>query len=133
MLARVFFAWFVAVAISALGVFILVALGLLGPTEAESSAETWIAVALLTGFLAGGFVAGVRGGEAPVLDGLAIAVISLVAWLLANLIFSVTADLSEWSALSLTATAALLLLQAVAAVVGARLGVRWRRGARSVA
>lgn len=120
------FGWFIAAAMSALVLLALVALGVLG---AASEGDVWVAVALLIGFITGGFFAGARVGRAPILHGLGIGLFSLLIWLLANLLLP---GPRAWHALPLTVAAGLLLLQTAAAVVGARMGRRWTRGVEQV-
>ncbi len=126
------FGWFIAAAVSALVLLGLIALGVLGASSGAPEGDVWVAVALLIGFITGGFFAGARVGRAPVLHGLGIGLFSLLVWLLANLLIPDPGDAGAWHALPLTVAAGLLLLQTVAAIVGARMGRRWTRGAESV-
>lgn len=123
------FGWFIAAAVTSLVLLVLIAIGVLGAEATAAAADVWVAVALLIGFTIGGFFAGVRVGKAPILHGLAIGLFSLVVWLLANLLIGVPADPNGWQALPLSVAAGLLLLQTVAAIVGARMGRRWTRNA----
>ncbi len=123
------FGWFIAAAVSALVLLALVALGILGAETGATSGDVWVAVALLIGFITGGFFAGVRVGRAPILHGLGIGLFSLVIWLLSNFLFADPTEPNAWYALPFGVAAGLLLLQTVAAIVGARMGRRWTRGA----
>ena len=114
------FGWFAAAAVTGLALVVLISLGLLPP---EGEGEWWVALAFAAGFFSGGWLVGWRTAEAPVLHGVGIGLFSLVAWLLVNLLAGVL-DLAEWTALSPVTTAALLLLQAAAAVAGAWYGSR---------
>lgn len=128
------FGWGAAVAVTALAIFGLSVLNLLADTAAESSG--WLIAAIAVGFAAGGFIAGMRTGDAPFVTGLGIGLFSVVVWLLANLLSSTLAGLAEWAALPLDTTLALLFVQAAAAMVGARLAARWllaRRPDRNLA
>lgn len=126
----ILFGWFIAVAVVGLVLLGLVALGVL-QGQAPSNEPFWIAGALGLGFLAGGFVVGSRAGDAPVLHGLGIGLCSVLAWLALNLFFGEPTGQTAWSELDAGSVVALLVLQTVAAIVGARLGVRWTRTARS--
>lgn len=120
------FGWFIAVAMTAFVLFALTAIGVV-PQEETAGVDVWVTGALVAGFFTGGFSAGVRVGESPVLHGLGMGLFSLVVWLGANLLFGEVASLTTWTALSLPIAAALLMLQTAAAVIGARAGVRWSR------
>jgi putative membrane protein (TIGR04086 family) len=121
------FGWFIAAAVTALVLLVLYALGLADDQQATADGDMWAGLAMVIGFFTGGFFAGARVGAAPALHGVGIGVFSLVVWLLANLFFGEVAALSPWTALPLAATAMLLALQTVAAIVGARAGIRWTR------
>jgi hypothetical protein len=119
------FGWFIAAAITSLFLLVFISLGL---ATADSPTETlWVAVALLLGFLAAGVIVGMRIGAAPTLNGFAIGLFSLVVWLLLNLFVGETTGADSWRSLEPLTLSGLLALQAVAAVVGARIGVRWTR------
>ena len=120
------FGWFIAAAVTAFVVFVLIAAGVLG-AAAPAGGDVWVSAALMVGFLSGGFITGLRTGAAPILHGVAIGVFSLVVWLGANLIFGEAMRLTTWTALGFGTTAGLLVLQTAAAIVGTRMGVRWRR------
>lgn len=126
------FGWFIAAAVSAFVLLALVALGVLGAEAGATNGDVWVAVALLIGFITGGFFTGARVGRAPVLHGLGIGLFSLVVWLLANLILRDPADPTAWDALPISVAVGLLFLQTVAAIVGARMGRRWTRGVEQV-
>lgn len=121
------FGWFIAAAVTALVLLALYALGLAGDDETTAAGDVWAALAMVIGFFTGGFFAGARVGTAPALHGVGIGIFSLVVWLFANLLFGEAATLSPWAALPLTTAAMLLMLQTVAAIVGARAGIRWTR------
>lgn len=120
------FGWFIAAAVAALLLLALVALGILS-ADTTAGEPGWIAVALMIGFMVGGFFTGFRTRAAPVLHGVGIGLFSLVVWLLANLIAGEATGWTAWRGVPTTQALALVFLQAVAAVVGARIGVRWAR------
>lgn len=122
------FGWFVCVALTSVVLFALIAVGLVDGDPEGGNAS--VAVALALGFLAGGLFVGTRVAAAPVLHGVAIGLFSVVAWLAANLLLGEATDHDTWRSLTASATAWLLLIQAVAAVVGCRVGVRWARRGR---
>ena len=53
--------------------------------------------------------------------------LSLLVWLAVNLFLGEPTDAAAWDGLGTAPLALLLVLQTVAAVVGARMGVRWAR------
>lgn len=115
--------WFLSVAVTSL---ILIALTAFGFAEPDRPGESiWVAASLLIGFVAGGFMVGTRVPVAPTLHGFSIGLFSLVAWLLVNLLLGEAVGATTWRSLAAITLSALLALQAVAAVVGARIGVRW--------
>ena len=99
--------WLVAIAAASLILLVLAGLGLTGTDPATDA--LWAVVALVIGFWLGGFFTGLA---------------SLVAWFLINLIVDLLLELAPWSALTPTTTAALLLVQMMAAVAGAWVGHR---------
>jgi hypothetical protein len=122
------FGWFVCAAISSVVLFGFIALGLVsGDPE---GADPWVAAALVTGFFFGGLFVGTRVAAAPVLHGLAIGAFTLVVWLVANLLLGEPTDQTAWAGPGAVAVAALMVLHTTAAVVGARIGVRWVRQGR---
>lgn len=122
------FGWFIAAAVTAFVVFVLIAGEVIDPQAPAGGGDVWISLALLLGFLAGGFITGLRTGAAPVLNGLGIGIFTLVVWFVANLVLGEALGLGGWTALGFRTAAGLFVLQAAAAIVGARAGVRWRRG-----
>ncbi|MGH7475775.1 MAG: hypothetical protein ACRELD_05760 [Longimicrobiales bacterium] len=112
--------WLIAVAVGSFAFLALVALGLVSGDWADDAKFAALAVAV--GFGVGGFVAGFRAMHAPILHGVAIGLTTLVAWVALNLITVAVLEHASWSALSPTASGALLLEQIVAAVLGAWIG-----------
>lgn len=118
---RVVGGWLVAAAVTSLAALALLGSGLM--TEDPTAANTWWSVlAVAVGFMAGGFFTGFRALQAPVLHAFGIGVVSLAAWALVNA--AAVLFLRDWAWPSLTAELAvgLLLVQMVAATVGALLG-----------
>jgi hypothetical protein len=115
------FGWFAAAAVTGLALVIFISLGFLSP--ASENGGGWVLLAVVVGFLAGGWLVGWRTGAAPILHGVGIGLFTLVVWLLLNL-FADAMDLSEWSGLTPTLAAILLLLQIASAVAGAWYGTR---------
>lgn len=115
------FGWFIAAAVTALILLALESVRMLEP--ATTTARVWVAASLAIGFFVGGYVAGARVGTAPIVHGIAIGLFSVVVWLGANLLGELTGT-TAWSELSAMDAGLLIFLQAVAAVVGARIGAR---------
>ncbi len=122
---RVMAGWLVAVAVTSVVVFILIALGLM--MEADPLGPMWAMLAVAAGFMVGGWFIGMRTLEAPILHGIALGLTSLVVWAGLNLIVLVAFGTGEWTGLGATATLLVLLTQVVAAVVGCWLGTRGAR------
>jgi hypothetical protein len=120
------FGWFIGAAITALIILALIALGVLPPDSARGDG-VWIALAFLIGFLLAGYLVGKRTLAAPFLHGLGIGLFSLVVWVLANLIPGEATGWTTWRALPALQALALIGLQTVSAVIGARMAVRWTR------
>jgi hypothetical protein len=119
------FGWFIAVSVTALILLAFASLGLVG--EQPPGETLWVALALLVGFFVTGFFVGTRVAAAPVLHGLGMGLFSLVAWILINLLVGEPTGVTTWRSLDAYSLAGLLVLQGVAAIVGARLGVRFLR------
>lgn len=121
------YGWLLAFAVTS---FLVIVLEMLGVVAEDSPAESlWVAAVILISFSAGGFFVGTRVKEAPVLHGLGVGLFTIVAWVLINLFLGEPTGTSTWRSLEPNTLAGLLVLQAVAAIVGARNGVRWVRGA----
>jgi len=119
------FGWFIAVAVSALVILGFVALGVMSPDTSEPE-NLWVAIALVAGFVTGGWFVGVRTGVAPILHGLGIGLFSFVVWMIVNLLPGEATGWTTWRGLPTVQAYALIALQMVAAIVGARIGVRRR-------
>lgn len=127
--ARVFFGWFVSVAIVSLIVLALIALRLLSP-DATGGDLAWGVAAIAAGFFAGGWFTGARAGTAPLLHGIAMGLVSLVVWFVANLLAGEALGATTWEG-NAGFYAGILIVQMGAAAAGALLGCRrWRRVAQ---
>jgi hypothetical protein len=115
--------WFVAVAVTSLVLFVLVALGVLEP-DAEGSGR-WITLAVAIGFLGGGVFVGFMTALAPILHGILIGLTSLVVWALLNAIVTLFLPDFKWTQLDATLAVNVLLVQIISAVVGTRFGYRF--------
>jgi hypothetical protein len=113
------------VAIVSLLALVLAATGIVD-TEA-STGGVWGVLAIAVGFGIGGWLLGARAGVAPILHGVAMGIVSLLLWFLANLIAGQALDAAEWLRGSEAYYAGLLITQIAAAIVGARIGSRSRR------
>jgi uncharacterized protein YneF (UPF0154 family) len=120
-MGRVLAGWLVAAAITSLAALALISMGLLGD-EGTAADTLWSVVAVLVGFFAGGFFAGFRAIEAPILHAAAIGLTSLIVWFVLNAVAALVFRMWEWPSLTAEMTVALLLAQLVAAIVGALLG-----------
>lgn len=118
--------WFISAAVVSLAVFALIAVGLLNREGTGGTA--WGLLATAIGFMAGGWYIGWRAGAAPILHAVGLALVSLVVWLLVNLIPGALLDSESWSVGGAYA-AGLLLLQIVAAAIGGRIASREARAA----
>jgi putative membrane protein (TIGR04086 family) len=118
------FGWFIAAAVTALVILAFVAFGVMGPDTTRTEGVP-TAMAMLVGFLTGGFFTGFRTRAAPILHGIGIGLFSLVVWFLANLIPGEATGWTAWRVLPTAQALALIGLQTVAAIVGARMAVRW--------
>jgi len=126
-LSWIAFGWFLAAGLTSL---ILIALEAFGVTGVGAAAESlWVAIALVIGFSTTGFFVGTRVVAAPVMHGIAIGLFSLVVWVAINLFIGEAVGETTWRFLDPRTLSGLLVLQAVAAIVGTRLGVRWMRKA----
>jgi hypothetical protein len=116
---RVLVGWVVAIAATSFVLLVLAAFDALPLTSDEA---WWSVLAAGFGFLAGGFYAGFRAMQAPILHGVSIALMSLLAWLLLNLIVFGLAGHESWQGLTPTLTLIIMLVMIVTSVVGALLG-----------
>lgn len=124
--AGVLFGWFVSVAVVSLIALMLAALRVVDP-ESTAGGGWWGVLAITVGFGIGGWLIGQRLGVAPILHGIAMGIVSILVWFLANLLAGETVADSAWVTGSEAYYAGLLLLQMVAAALGATIGSRARR------
>jgi len=118
---RVAAGWLVAVAVASLAALAFISLGVF--TEEASLTDTWWSVvAVVIGFFAGGFFAGFRAMQAPILHAAGIGVMSLVAWFVINVVVSLFFGGASWTGLTPELAVGLLFAQFAAAGVGALLG-----------
>jgi hypothetical protein len=118
-LGRVLGGWLVAIAVTS---FILLVLAGFDAVPLSGDGTWWSVLAVAVGFFGGGFFTGFRALQAPVLHGIAIGMMSLGAWLIANLAVFGLAGRESWAALTPTLTIALLATMMLTAVIGALLG-----------
>jgi len=118
---RVLGGWLVAIAVTSFVVLAFIASGMSAeaPTAASSIASL---VAVIVGFLAGGFFVGFRARRAPILHGVAMGLVSIVAWVIANVLSELLTSAADWTGLGPAIAIGLVLAQMVAATVGALLG-----------
>lgn len=121
------FGWFMAVAVAS---GILLAFNAVGSPESAGDESFAVAVSLVMGFLLMGYFVGTRVVAAPVAHGVAMALLSLVAWLAANFLGGAVVGAITWWPIDQMTIVSLFLLQAIAAVLGTRLGVRRARAVR---
>jgi hypothetical protein len=114
------FGWFAAASVTGLGLVLLISLGVIHPGRAG---DGWVAIAVAIGFFSGGWLAGWRNAAAPILQGVAIGLFTVVIWVGINLVAEV-ARVAEWDALTLRTTVTVLIIQIVFAVAGAWYGGR---------
>jgi hypothetical protein len=119
---RVLAGWLVAIAVTSLVLLAFAGAGWLDP-DGRNGGELIGIFAVAVGFFAGGWFAGSRALEAPILHGIAIGLTSLVAWLLINTVLNLAFPaMMIWDALSVTLTLVVLLLQITVAIAGALIG-----------
>ena len=112
----VFIGWVAAVAVTSALVFLLTAIGWM---TVEGTPTGWAVLTVAIGFFVGGYMTGLRDIEAPILHGVGIGLMTLVAWLILNLLAALFVDGGGDSGLPAMVAAALLVLQMAAAVAGA--------------
>jgi hypothetical protein len=118
---RVIAGWLVAAAIASLAAMILLAVGLLHE-ETTAMNTGWSMVAIAVGFFAGGFFAGFRAIQAPILHAIGIGLTSLLVWFVLNALATLILHDWAWPVMTPQFAVALLFVQLAAAMVGALLG-----------
>jgi hypothetical protein len=118
---RVVAGWLVAAASTSLALFALIGMGLMN--EDPTAANTWWSVvAVAAGFFAGGFFAGLRAVQAPILHAFAMGLMSLIVWFMLNALATLFFSAWSWSGLTPQVAIGILLTQWAAAMVGALIG-----------
>lgn len=112
------FGWFVGVAVMSALLIALIAVGII-PRGGEIGLG-WILLTVFAGFLAGGYLTGMRTRAAPILHAVGIGLFSVVFWFVANLVAGATLNQADWKVPAASAAGA-VLFQIVAAAIGARL------------
>lgn len=118
---RVFTGWLVAIAVTSLLALAFAGTGALG-SGADTVSTLSSVIAVVVGFWAGGFFAGFRAIEAPILHGVGIGLTSLVVWAALNVVVAVAFDGIGWTGMTPSLAVGLMLAQIAAAVVGALIG-----------
>jgi hypothetical protein len=111
--------WVIAAGATSLVFLALVSFGL---ARAEEGGGFAALATVALGFWSGGLFTGFWARSAPILHGILIGVASLVVWFLLNLLIGLSFGSTGWTALTPTLTAALLLVQILAAIAGAWMG-----------
>jgi hypothetical protein len=117
--------WLVGVAVTSFVVFGFVLLGLMG--ESAPRDTVWAMTAVAAGFMVGGWFTGYGTLEAPILHGIVIGLMSLVAWVALNLTMVLAFRGVRWEGLTAGAALGVILTQIVAAVVGCWVAYRAAR------
>jgi ABC-type amino acid transport system permease subunit len=119
---RVIAGWLVAAAVASL-VALALLIGAGCCTRRPTAANTWWSmVAIAIGFFAGGFFAGFRALQAPILHAVGIGLTSLGRLVPAERARDPASSRWTWPTMTPQFAVAVLLLQIVAAIVGALLG-----------
>jgi hypothetical protein len=114
--------WLIAIGFTSLFIFILIATGI---QSGMSSDGRWIATAVAVGFALGGTFVGFMTALAPILHGIMIGLTSLVFWAILNVLSSFLFPDFAYTSLSGQWAVAVMLVQIVAAILGARFGYRF--------
>lgn len=115
--------WFIAIAVTSLVLFVMLALGVLMPDQPGSG--RWITLAVAIGFVAGGVFVGYMTSLAPILHGILIGLTSLLIWAVLNTIVAAFFPDFSWTQLDPTLAVNLMLIQIVCAIIGTRFGYRF--------
>jgi len=117
--AHVIAGWLVAIAVTSLAVLVFEAAGIAQASDLMNALATGIAV--IAGFGVGGVFAGFRSMRAPILHGAGIGIVSVAAWAIVNVAGAILPQI-VYGGISPAVLAGLMLVQLVAAVIGALLG-----------
>jgi hypothetical protein len=111
--------WIIALGVTSLIVLVFEAsdIATFGPANALASL-----IAVVLGFLAGGFFTGFVARQAPSLHGIGVGLTSIVAWVIVNAFAALMGWPFESGGLSAGAAVGLILAQIIAAIIGALLG-----------
>jgi len=115
------FGWFIGVAVMSAILFGLIALNIVPRTGEIGLA--WVLLSVFVGFLAGGYLTGIRVRAAPILHAVGIGLFSVAVWFIANLLAGETLNASSWKVPPASAAGA-VLFQVIAAAIGARMAVK---------
>lgn len=115
--------WFIAIAVTSLLLFVLMATGLLLPEQPGSG--RWVTLAVAIGFVAGGVFVGYMTSLAPILHGLLIGLTTMIIWAVLNAVVSTFVPGFGWTQLDATLAINLMLIQIVCAIIGTRFGYRF--------
>jgi hypothetical protein len=121
-----FLGWFISAAVFSLVVIAMIAVGLL--SREGTGGTLWGLLATAIGFAAGGWWVGWRAGTAPILYAVGMGLVSLLAWVLVNLLPGAALGAESWS-VGPAYVAGLILLQMIAAAIGRRIASREARAA----
>jgi hypothetical protein len=113
----VLFGWFIGAAVFSLILMVMIQVGLVAP---DTPTSAWVLLAIFLGFACGGYVIGMRTGAAPILHAVAIGLVSLVFWLLVNLV-AAGVGASTWHSTAPEWVVGGILLQMLAAWLGAHI------------
>jgi hypothetical protein len=113
----VVFGWFIGAAVFSLLLMAMIQIGLVAP---DSPTSAWVLLAIVLGFGAGGYVIGMRTGAAPILHAFAIGLVSLIFWLLVNLLAAAVGG-STWRSTAPEWVVGGILLQMISAWLGAHI------------
>ena len=117
-----FAAWLIAFAVTSLIVLALIGLNVLDPDEAN----TRVAIAAVAfGFFVGGAFSGLRAGQAPILYGILLGILSLLITFVLNVLSTTLLRGFEWEGLTANLSVTVILVQIISAVLGARIGYRY--------
>ena len=118
-----FLGWMAAFGATSLILFVLIVLDVLNPESTGGGG--WIALAVAVGFVIGGAIVGFMVALAPILHGILIGLMSLVVWALINAVVTMLWPDVTWTSLSGPLTVNVMLVQTIAAILGARFGYRY--------
>lgn len=116
------FGWFIAVSVAISVILLITGAGL---ADMDGPGAFWLTVAAAIGWFAGGFITGFKAAAAPILHGVAIALLTFIAWFLLGLLGGPPGGAEVSEALATRAAAGALLVQALAGTAGCWVGYRY--------